>query len=186
MIDKKISKIIKSRRTTYPRDFNGANIKKEVIEEILDNANQAPSHRMTQPWFFKIFTNERKNDLANAIYQKLESGSDLSTLAGKYELVRDQEVSRNSSNIPPALIEEVLSTNIGSLTKPFYDFDSNSFVVVKVTSKEMLELNKFETQQIDMEVAKDLNSTINNSLFESYLKYLRNKTEIVINVGEQQ
>jgi peptidyl-prolyl cis-trans isomerase D len=129
---------------------------------------------------------EAQNDLANAIYQKLESGSDLSTLAGKYELIRDQEVSRNSSNIPTALIEEVLSTNVSSLTKPFYDFDSNSFVVVKVTGKEMLELNKFEAQQIDLEVAKDLNNTINNSLFESYLKYLRNKTEIVINVGAQQ
>ena len=67
MIDKAISKIIKSRRTTYPKDFNGARIKKEVIEAILENANQAPSHRMTQPWFFKIFTNGKKNDLANAI-----------------------------------------------------------------------------------------------------------------------
>ena len=60
MIDKKISKIIKSRRTTYPRDFNGANIKKEVIEEILDNANQAPSHRMTQPWFLKFLPMREK------------------------------------------------------------------------------------------------------------------------------
>ena len=57
---------------------------------------------------------EAQNDLANAIYQKLESGSDLSTLAGKYELIRDQEVSRNSSNIPTALIEflNVLCFNI--------------------------------------------------------------------------
>ena len=76
MIDKKISKIIKSRRTTYPRDFNGVNIKKEVIEEIIDNANQAPSHRMTQPWIFKIFTNERKNDLANAIIKLNSNSSD--------------------------------------------------------------------------------------------------------------
>ena len=76
MIDKKISKIIKSRRTTYPKDFNGAKIKRDVIEEILDNANQAPSHRMTQPWFFKIFTNERKNDLANAIIKLNSNSSD--------------------------------------------------------------------------------------------------------------
>ena len=52
MIDKKISERIKSEKEQPILEiFNGANIKKEVIEEILDNANQAPSHRMTQPWF---------------------------------------------------------------------------------------------------------------------------------------
>tara|TARA_B100000963_G_scaffold180531_1_gene156870 strand:+ start:1105 stop:1656 length:552 start_codon:yes stop_codon:yes gene_type:complete len=76
MIDKKISKIIKARRTTYPRNFNGAKIKREVIEEILENANHAPSHRMTQPWFFKVFTDEKKNDLANAIIKLNSNYSD--------------------------------------------------------------------------------------------------------------
>ncbi len=67
MINKENSKIIKSRRTTYPRDFNGDRIKNSVVKEILENANYAPSHRMTQPWFFKIFCDEKKNNLAKAI-----------------------------------------------------------------------------------------------------------------------
>ena len=75
---------------------------------------------------------------------------------------------------------------MGGLTEPFYDNENNSFLIVKVIDKGMLDLNKFEIQQIDMEVAKDLNNTINNSLFESYLAYLRNKTEIIINVSQQQ
>ena len=67
MINKLNSNIIQSRRSTYPRDFNGNRIKDSVIKEILENANHAPSHRMTQPWFFKIFCDHKKTSLANAI-----------------------------------------------------------------------------------------------------------------------
>ena len=48
-----ISKIIKTRRAVYPIQFNDGDIDKESINTILENANTAPTHRMTQPWFFK-------------------------------------------------------------------------------------------------------------------------------------
>lgn len=67
MIDQKISNILKARRSTYPRDFNGKKIQDNIIREILKNANYAPSHRMTQPWFFKVYSEEKKNSLAQAI-----------------------------------------------------------------------------------------------------------------------
>jgi peptidyl-prolyl cis-trans isomerase D len=125
-------------------------------------------------------------NLASKLHQKLVANADLADMKDKYELINDQNVNRNSTDLPDLLIENVLSTAVGGLTEPFYDNENNSFLIVKVIDKGMLDLNKFEIQQIDMEVAKDLNNTINNSLFESYLAYLRNKTEIIINVSQQQ
>ena len=61
------SKIIRSRRSVFPRQFNGGKIPKEILLEILENANYAPSHRMTQPWFFKIFSGLSKDNLMKAI-----------------------------------------------------------------------------------------------------------------------
>ncbi len=61
------SNIIRSRRSIFPRQFNGKKIPKKTIFEILENANYAPSHRMTQPWFFKIFSRESKDSLMRAI-----------------------------------------------------------------------------------------------------------------------
>lgn len=67
MIDTNISNILRSRRSTYPRDFNGVKIKDDIVKEILENANYAPSHKMTQPWFFKIYSEEKKKHLAREI-----------------------------------------------------------------------------------------------------------------------
>ena len=67
MIDPNVSNILKARRTTYPRYFNGDKIKTHVVREIIENANYAPSHRMTQPWFFKIYSEEKKISLAKEI-----------------------------------------------------------------------------------------------------------------------
>ena len=50
------SKIIRSRKSVFPRQFNGSAIPSKIIYEILENANHAPSHRMTQPWFFKVYS----------------------------------------------------------------------------------------------------------------------------------
>ena len=50
-----ITKIIQSRRAIYPSQFENGDINKDQIYKILENANTAPSHKLTQPWFFKVF-----------------------------------------------------------------------------------------------------------------------------------
>ncbi len=67
MIKKEISKIIQARNSFYPREFNGKIIEEDIIIQLLNNANFAPSHRMTQPWFFKIFCGKSKKILLNEI-----------------------------------------------------------------------------------------------------------------------
>ena len=67
MINKRITEIIKSRKSIYPHQFNGKIISKEVIIQLIENANYAPSHKMTQPWRFKIFLESAKNKLLQEI-----------------------------------------------------------------------------------------------------------------------
>lgn len=67
MVDQNITKIIKSRRSIYPKDFNGDIVDDEFVMMILENANFAPSHKLTQPWRFKIFCGAHKNLLKEEI-----------------------------------------------------------------------------------------------------------------------
>ena len=65
--------IIKSRRSTKPRLFNGKKVDDELIWQILENANWAPNHGLTQPWRYQVFTDAGLIKLAEfqaTLYQK--------------------------------------------------------------------------------------------------------------------
>lgn len=59
-----LNQLIKSRRSTKPRSYNGRKITDDLIWQILDNANWAPNHGLTQPWRFKVFTDRGLEKLA--------------------------------------------------------------------------------------------------------------------------
>jgi nitroreductase len=68
-----LNTLIKSRRSTKPRLFNGKKIDDEIVWQILENANWAPNHGLTQPWRYQVFTDAGLNKLAEfqaALYQK--------------------------------------------------------------------------------------------------------------------
>ena len=60
-----ISQIIRERRSVFPKQFSGEQIRKDVMEEILENANWAPTHKLTEPWRFTVFTGEGLKKLAD-------------------------------------------------------------------------------------------------------------------------
>lgn len=66
-MSEKISQIIRNRRSVYPASFVDKNIEKEKILEILENANYAPTHRLTQPWRFKIIQDEKLQELGSLL-----------------------------------------------------------------------------------------------------------------------
>ena len=66
-----LNKIIRNRKTIYPTQFSDKDIPKTVINEILENAIHAPTHRMTQPWFFKVYKGKSKDVLCEII-QKID------------------------------------------------------------------------------------------------------------------
>ena len=61
-----IEEIIKKRSAVYPKFYNEETISKEVLLELLDLANRAPSHKKTEPWRFGVFhSEESRNRLAD-------------------------------------------------------------------------------------------------------------------------
>lgn len=51
-----IKEVITSRKSTYPAQFSGAVIEDQVVWQLLDLICWAPTHRMTQPWKFKVYS----------------------------------------------------------------------------------------------------------------------------------
>ena len=86
MIKKEITSIIQSRKSVYPKEFNGEIIKDKDIIQLLENANHAPSHKMTQPWRFKIFCQNSKKKLLNEIMKLFQSGKKLPQLLWRYKI----------------------------------------------------------------------------------------------------
>ena len=70
-----IGELIKVRRATPPKFLAKTEVSKELIKELLENANWAPTHKNTEPWRFKIFRGEAKHKLAADIYDLLLNGS---------------------------------------------------------------------------------------------------------------
>ncbi|MEL6319816.1 MAG: nitroreductase [Cyanobacteria bacterium J06626_14] len=56
---------IRTRRSTKPRCFNGKKIDDAIIWQILENANWAPTHGLTQPWRFTVFADNGLQILAD-------------------------------------------------------------------------------------------------------------------------
>lgn len=50
-----LKELLKTRRSVFPNMYNDKPIEKEVLVEILENANWAPTHAKTEPWRFKVF-----------------------------------------------------------------------------------------------------------------------------------
>ena len=59
-----ITDVIKNRRTIFPEQFSDRKVHREQLELILNNAIWAPTHGMTQPWRFTVFTDDSLTDLA--------------------------------------------------------------------------------------------------------------------------
>lgn len=60
-----LNKLIKSRRSTKPRLFNGRKIEDRIVWQILENANWAPNHGLTQPWKYHVFSDSGLTKLAD-------------------------------------------------------------------------------------------------------------------------
>ncbi|WP_297336436.1 nitroreductase [Algoriphagus sp.] len=56
---KEVTKIIRGRRSMFVAQFKENDpVDDAIIEEMLENANWAPTHKLTQPWRFIVYTGE--------------------------------------------------------------------------------------------------------------------------------
>jgi nitroreductase len=60
-----VNKLIRSRRSVFPKDYSGEKVPDEIIRQMLENANWAPTHKFTEPWRFVVFTGEGLRSLAD-------------------------------------------------------------------------------------------------------------------------
>ena len=77
-----INAIIRKRRSVYPNQFDTSRkIDDEIIWQILENANYAPTHKKTEPWRFTVFTGEGLKKLAEfqaELYKQKNEGEKFS------------------------------------------------------------------------------------------------------------
>ena len=60
-----INWLIQNRRSVFVNQFEqGKQIPDEIVMQLLENANWAPTHKRTEPWRFMVFTGEGLKKLA--------------------------------------------------------------------------------------------------------------------------
>ena len=81
--------LIRNRRAIYPVQFKPQEIPEEILREILENANWAPTHRLTEPWRFKVITGDARKRFGTFMAEKYRSLNDLDSFSvGKYEKLK--------------------------------------------------------------------------------------------------
>jgi len=64
-----ITGVIHDRRTIYPENFSARKVHREQLEAMLEAANWAPTHGLTEPWRFKVFAGNGLTGLMSFLAQ---------------------------------------------------------------------------------------------------------------------
>lgn len=68
-----VNRLIRERRSVFTRQMlAGKEIPRDIIYEILTNANHAPTHKLTEPWRFTVFSGQglqRFAEMQSQIYK---------------------------------------------------------------------------------------------------------------------
>jgi nitroreductase len=78
-----ISELIRNRRAVFPKFYTPEKpIERELLAEIIENANWAPTHKRTEPWRFRVFhsaeSRRRLSAYLSDFYQKNTRPEDFS------------------------------------------------------------------------------------------------------------
>lgn len=68
-----ISDLVRHRRTIYPKDYTDRVVHREIVERVITNGTWAPTHGMTQPWRFTVFSGDarkRLSEFLGAVYTR--------------------------------------------------------------------------------------------------------------------
>lgn len=69
--------LIHSRRSVFQGEYSSTTVEDEIVDQMLENANWAPTHKLTEPWRFVVFTGEGLKKLAalqSDFYKKVTKG----------------------------------------------------------------------------------------------------------------
>jgi nitroreductase len=71
-----VNRLIHHRRSILPNLYTGEVVSDDIILQMLDNANMAPTHKRTEPWRFMVFKGEGLAKLGKyqaELYKKIAS-----------------------------------------------------------------------------------------------------------------
>lgn len=94
-----LNELIHERRSIFPQDYTGEKVNDDIVKQILENARWAPTHKMTEPWRFLVFTGEGIRALA-------EMQSDI------YKSVTEADGTFKESNYQKLQTKPLLSSHI--------------------------------------------------------------------------
>lgn len=58
------NELIRSRRSVFTKDYTGEKVDDSIVRQMLENANWAPTHKLTEPWRFVVFAADGLKKLA--------------------------------------------------------------------------------------------------------------------------
>lgn len=86
-----LNEVIRSRRSIFPPSYTDEEISVKDLEMILENANFAPTHRLTEPWRFTIFRGNGLTKLADFLGETYRSQTTPENFSeAKYEGTRSK------------------------------------------------------------------------------------------------
>lgn len=100
-----VSQLLRERRSIYPTQYTSEPVSDSVIKEMLENANWAPTHRLTEPWRFVVFSGEGLKKLAefqSNLYK------DLSSKAGNFDETKFQKLATK-----PLMSSHIIAIGMG-------------------------------------------------------------------------
>ena len=62
--------MIANRRSIFPQFFTDRPVGRTTLEQLLEAANLAPSHRKTEPWRFRVYTGTGKQQLMDELLEQ--------------------------------------------------------------------------------------------------------------------
>lgn len=68
-----LTEIISKRRSVFPSQYTVGEIPRADLEQILDSAKWAPTHKKTQPWRFKVLQGEVLDQLGHYLASSYEN-----------------------------------------------------------------------------------------------------------------
>lgn len=81
-----INEVIRQRRSVFTSQFEpGKTIPDEIILQLLENANQAPNHKLTEPWRFTVFSGNGLQTLADRQAEIYKAYAGTKFKQGKYD-----------------------------------------------------------------------------------------------------
>ena len=61
--------LISERKSVFPQFFTDRPVERATLEALLEAANQAPSHRKTEPWRFRVYRGAGKEKLKEELLE---------------------------------------------------------------------------------------------------------------------